>query len=84
MFFSDIIFFDFDIFGEIVIEDWVYIGAHSLIMPGVTIGDGCVIGAHSIVKNDIPEASIAVGSPAKVVKYYSFEDKKWVKIICKI
>ena len=49
-------------------------------MTGVTIGDGCVIGAHSIVKSSIPEASIAVGSPAKVVKRYSFEQKKWIKV----
>lgn len=57
-----------------------WIGEGVIIMPGVTIGDGCVIGAHSIVKSSIPEASIAVGSPAKVVKRYSFELKKWIKV----
>lgn len=57
-----------------------WIGEGVIIMPGVAIGDGCVIGAHSIVKNSIPEASIAVGSPAKVVKRYSFEQKKWIKV----
>ena len=44
-----------------------WIGEGVIIMPGVTIGDGCVIGAHSIVNCDIPPASIAVGSPARVV-----------------
>lgn len=57
-----------------------WIGEGVIIMPGVTIGDGCIIGAHSIVKNDIPEASIAVGAPAKIVKRYSFEENRWIKI----
>lgn len=57
-----------------------WIGEGAIIMPGVTIGDGCVIGAHSIVKNDIPEASIAVGSPAKIVKCYSFDENRWIKV----
>ncbi len=51
-----------------------------IIMPGVTIGDGCVIGAHSVVNKDVPPASIAVGSPAKVVKMYSYEKKTWVEV----
>jgi acetyltransferase-like isoleucine patch superfamily enzyme len=44
-----------------------FLGAYSLVMPGVTIGEGAVIGAHSIVTKDIPDWSIAVGCPAKVV-----------------
>lgn len=61
-----------------------WIGEGVIIMPGVTIGDGCVIGAHSIVKNDIPPASIAVGSPARVVKQYSYKEKRWKKVTEKI
>ena len=38
------------------------------ILRGTTIGRGCVLGAHAVVKGDIPDYSIAVGSPAKVVK----------------
>ena len=57
-----------------------WLGEGVIVMPGVSIGDGCVIGAHSIVNKDIPAASIAVGSPAKVVKKYNFELKKWEKI----
>lgn len=37
-------------------------------MPGVTIGKGCTIGAGSVVTKDIPDFSVAVGSPAKVIK----------------
>ena len=44
------------------------IGMESLIMPGVTIGDGAIIGAYSLVTKDIPAWTIATGRPAKVVK----------------
>lgn len=57
-----------------------WLGEGVIVMPGVTIGDGCVIGAHSVVNKDIPSASIAVGSPARVVKQYSREQKKWLKV----
>ncbi|MBK9586903.1 MAG: acyltransferase [Alphaproteobacteria bacterium] len=44
------------------------IGARSLIMPGITIGDHSIIGAGSVVTKDIPPNSIAVGNPAKVIR----------------
>lgn len=53
---------------NIVIEDDVWIGANSIITSGVRIGKGAVIGAGSVVTHDIPPYSIAVGSPAKVIK----------------
>lgn len=46
----------------------VHIGMGTTIMPGVTIGEGAIIGAGSLVTKDIPAWSVAVGSPAKVVK----------------
>lgn len=54
--------------GEIHIGRGVMIGMESLIMPGVTIGDGAIIGAYSLVTKDIPAWTIATGRPAKVVK----------------
>ena len=54
--------------GEIHIGKGVMIGMESMIMPGVTIGDGAIIGAASLVSRDIPSWTIATGSPAKVVK----------------
>lgn len=54
--------------GEIHIEKGVMIGMHSMVMPGVTIGEGAVVGAFSLVTKDIPAWTIAVGRPAKVVR----------------
>ena len=54
--------------ANVVIGSNVFIGAHSIVLPGVTIGDNVVIGAGSIVSKDIPSNSVAVGSPAKVIK----------------
>lgn len=58
----------------------VWIGEGVCIMPGVIIGDGCIIGAHSVVTKNIPDYTIAVGSPAVVVKQYDFKTKHWKKI----
>lgn len=58
----------------------VWLGEGVIVMPGVTIGDGSVIGAHSVVSKDIPPACVAVGTPARVVKKYSFEKECWEKI----
>lgn len=54
--------------GPIVIEDDVWIGHGVTILPGVHIGKGCVIGAGAVVNKSLPDYSIAVGIPAKVVK----------------
>tara|TARA_B100000683_G_C12358658_1_gene502136 strand:- start:466 stop:873 length:408 start_codon:yes stop_codon:yes gene_type:complete len=54
-------------FGDIVIEDNVFIGFHSVILPGVKIGKNSVIGAMSLVNKDIPENSIAAGVPVKII-----------------
>lgn len=60
---------------------WICEGV--IIMPGTTIGKGCVIGAHSIVKGIIPDYSIAVGNPAKVIKMYNTETKRWERVVKK-
>ena len=59
---------DLEITKPIVIGDNVYIGNDVLILPGVTIGNNVVIGAGAIVSKDIPDNSVAVGVPAKVIK----------------
>jgi acetyltransferase-like isoleucine patch superfamily enzyme len=52
----------------IVVEKGVDIGANSVILSGVTIGENSVIGAGSVVNRDVPRDSVAVGSPARVIK----------------
>ena len=55
--------------GDIVIGDDVWIGYGAIIMSGVHVGQGAIIAAGSVVTKDIPDNAIAVGVPAKVVKY---------------
>ena len=53
--------------GRVILEKDSFLGAYSIVLPGVTIGEGAVIGASSIVNKDVPPWSIAVGAPAKVI-----------------
>ncbi|ALU14146.1 hexapeptide repeat-containing acetyltransferase [Eubacterium limosum] len=66
-------------FDEVSIGENVWIGENVCVLPGVTIGNGCIIGANAVVTKSIPDFSIAVGIPAKVIKKYSFSDKRWIK-----
>lgn len=52
----------------VVIGDDCWIGGNVVILPGVTIGRGCTIGAMSVVSRDIPDFSVAMGQPARVLK----------------
>ena len=52
----------------IVLEDDVWVGANTLILPGVTIGKGSVIGAGSVVTKAIPPMVVAAGNPARIIK----------------
>ena len=52
----------------ITIGNDCWIGGNAIICPGITIGKGCVIGAGSVVTKDIPDNSLAVGNPAKVIR----------------
>lgn len=54
--------------GKIHIGKGCMIGMETMIMPGVTIGDGAIVGARSLVTKDIPPYTIATGMPAKVLK----------------
>lgn len=55
-------------YGVIHIGKGVMVGMETMIMPGVNIGDGAIVGARSMITKDVPAYTIAVGSPAKVVK----------------
>ena len=57
-----------DVFGKIIIGNNVHIGWNAIIMPNVRIGNNCVIGAGAVVTHNIPDNSIAVGVPARVIE----------------
>lgn len=65
---------------DIEIKKGSWIGEKVIILPGVTIGEKCIIGAGSVVTKSIPDFSVAVGNPARVIKQWNFELKKWVKV----
>ena len=64
---------------SVKIEKNVWVGENVSILPGVTIGANSIIGANSVVTKDIDKNCIAVGNPAKVIKKYDYETKKWEK-----
>ena len=57
----------------ILIKYGAWVGAGATILPGVTVGKYAIIGANSVVNKDIPDYAVAVGSPAKVIKYLDKE-----------
>lgn len=62
--------------AKVTINDYVWIGRRVIILPGVTIGMGAVIGAGAVVSKDLPDYAVAVGNPARVVKYRNSDSVK--------
>lgn len=54
--------------GKVVIKKNARIGSHSIILPGVTIGENAIIGAFSLIKKDVPANTLVAGIPAKPIK----------------
>ncbi len=63
-------FLDYTVIGKVTIGNDVFIGANSIILPNVTIGNNVIIGAGSVVTSSVPDNSVAVGNPAKVITTY--------------
>lgn len=62
---------------SVIIKDNAWLGDNVVVLPGVTIGYGAVIGAGAVVTHDVPDRCIAVGVPARVLKIWDPEGKKW-------
>ncbi len=60
-------FLNYTKIGRVIIGNNVFIGAECVVLPNVRIGDNAVIGANAVVTHDIPENSVAVGNPARVI-----------------
>jgi acetyltransferase-like isoleucine patch superfamily enzyme len=54
--------------GQITLKKNCKIGSHSVVMPGVTIGENTIIGAYSFVNKDVPDNVVAAGVPIKIIK----------------
>lgn len=65
---------------HIFISNDVWIGANSVITAGVTLGRHSIIGAGSVVTKNVPDFSVAVGNPARVIKKYNAEKGVWEKV----
>jgi acetyltransferase-like isoleucine patch superfamily enzyme len=66
--------------GRVRIGHGAWLGQNVVVLPGVSIGRNAVIGANSVVNRDIPDFSVAVGAPAKVVRKYSNETGLWQNV----
>ena len=67
-------------FRPVSIGKYCMVGANVCICPGVTVGDRVQIGEGSVVTKDLPDACVAVGNPARVIKKYNPDTKQWEKI----
>ena len=64
---------------EVVIGEGSWLG-ENVCVSGASVGKHCVIGANAVVTHDIPDYSVAVGIPARVIKRYNFETQQWEKV----
>lgn len=64
----------------VTIGERTWLGQNVCVLPGVTIGRHCVVGANSVVRSNLPDYSVAVGSPARVVKRFDPERQCWIKV----
>lgn len=60
-------FLNYTKIGRVTIGDNVFIGAESVVLPGVTIGNNVIVGANSTVTHDVPDNTVVAGSPARVI-----------------
>jgi acetyltransferase-like isoleucine patch superfamily enzyme len=59
----------------VTLQDNVWVGFNAVILPGVTLGHGCVIGCNTIIDQDVPPYAVVVGNPARIVRYLEPDDE---------
>ena len=64
----------------VLIERNVWLGDGVVVLPGVTIGEGCIVGANSVVSRNLPPRVIAVGAPAVPIKRYDAASGRWIPL----
>jgi acetyltransferase-like isoleucine patch superfamily enzyme len=69
-----------DAADSITIGTNCFFGYGVMVLGSINIGHGSIIGAGSVVLKDIPPFSVVVGNPARIVKRYSFSERKWIRI----
>lgn len=65
---------------KVIIEDDVWIGGNCVIIQGIKIGKHSLVAAGSVVTKDVEPYTIVAGNPARPIKKYDFDTKKWIKI----
>lgn len=60
--------------GHVILKQNCRIGSHSVIIPGVTVGENSIVGAFSLVNRDIPDNILAYGIPVKVIRELTMEE----------
>jgi len=58
----------------VVLEDTVWVGFDSIVLPGVTLGKGCVIGSKTVVTTSVPPYAVVVGNPSRIVRFLDPDD----------
>lgn len=59
---------DMEVYKPVTIGNHVWIGCHSIILKGITVGDGAVVAAGSVVTHDVPPGALVGGNPARIIK----------------
>lgn len=63
----------------ITLEDNVWVGFEAVILPGVTLGRGCVVGCKTVVAEDVPPYAVVVGNPARIIRFLEPDDTDAVR-----
>jgi acetyltransferase-like isoleucine patch superfamily enzyme len=63
----------------VIIEDNVWVGFDAVILPGVTLGCGCVVGCKTVITGDVPPYAVITGSPARIVKFLDANDTEEIR-----